>query len=293
MQKLYQQYKKLLIMLAYQLTGSVSDAEDAVHDVFLKLHEVDPKCLTEPKAYLCKMVTNRCLDLLRSARKQREQYYGEWLPEPLQTAGYDSFEATLQRQLLSYAMLVLLEKLTPAERAVFVLREALQFDYSDIALLIGKRETNCRKLYSRARGKMGILPDERISAEEASEEWVRQFLQALEQGRVNKLISMLSHDVVLTSDGGGKVFSAIRPIRSPHRVVRFLLGLHRIATKTNTDYQIQAGEMNGQTAIVIHSNGKVDSVVLLHAEGNEIRNLYFVRNPDKLGRIPNRVANQS
>ncbi|MBW7458932.1 sigma-70 family RNA polymerase sigma factor, partial [Paenibacillus sepulcri] len=172
MQELYAQYKGLLFALAYQLTGSASDAEDVVQDVFVKVYDVKPEGLAEePKAYLCKMVTNRARDLNKSARKRRERYFGEWLPEPIPTDD-EMFESVVRGELLSYAMLVLLEKLSPSERAVFVLREALGLGYPDIAGIVGKSDANCRKLLSRARGKMGIGPDETVHSEAAGEEWV-------------------------------------------------------------------------------------------------------------------------
>lgn len=165
MEELYDQYKSLLFTLAYQLTGSVSDAEDAVQDVFVKACDVHPERLEEPKAYLCKMVTNHCLNLQKSSRKRREKYVGPWLPEPIRTPE-DTLETTIvRRDLLSYAMLVLLERLTPTERTVFVLREALGFDYSEIAELLDKRETSCRMLLSRARRKMGISEEESAAVE--------------------------------------------------------------------------------------------------------------------------------
>jgi RNA polymerase sigma-70 factor (ECF subfamily) len=184
MEELYDQYKALLFTLAYQLTGSAADAEDVVQDVFFKAFVVHPERLEEPKAYLCKMVTNRCLDLQKSARKRREVYVGPWLPEPIRTPEADTLETTVvRRDLLSYAMLVLLEQLTPTERAVFVLREALGFDYPEIAELLDKREANCRKLVSRARSKMGISEEEPIAAEAVESEWVSRFLTSLEEGR--------------------------------------------------------------------------------------------------------------
>jgi RNA polymerase sigma factor (sigma-70 family) len=134
MEELYNQYRALLFMLAYQLTGSAADAEDAVQDVFFKSFDVHPERLEKPKAYLCKMVTNHCFNLQKSARKKREMYVGPWLPEPIRTPEADTLETTVvRRDLLSYAMLVLLERLTPTERAVFILREALGFDYPEIA----------------------------------------------------------------------------------------------------------------------------------------------------------------
>lgn len=282
MQELYEQYKRLLFTLAYQLTGSTSDAEDVLQDVFLKVYDVDLERLVEPKAYLCKMVTNRCRDLHKSARKRREQYFGEWLPEPILTPNDESFESVVREELLSYAMLVLLEKLSAAERAVFVLREALAFDYPDIAELVGKSEANCRKLMSRARGKMGINPEEPIYPEAANEEWVHRFLTALEQGNVDTVVSMLANDVVLVSDGGGKAIAAVHPIESRNSVARFLLGLIHKAPFYEEGVKLEITNINGQTGLVIHSSNGINTVGLIHVEGNSIRNVYLVRNPDKL-----------
>lgn len=281
MQELYEKYKGLLFTLAYQLTGSTSDAEDAVQDVFLKVYDVDPDRLTEPKAYLCKMVTNRCLDLLKSARKRREQYFGHWLPEPILTPNDEPFETVVRGELLSYAMLVLLEKLSTAERAVFVLREALCFEYSVIAELVDKSEANCRKLNSRARGKMGISPEEPIHAEKVGEEWVRRFLSALEQGNIDSVMSLLAEDVVLISDGGGKVIAAVHPIESGYNVARFLLGLIQ-KVHFDVGLQIEIQDINGQKGVVVRSSEGIDTAVLMNVEANLVRNLYFVRNPDKL-----------
>lgn len=285
MQELYEHYKGLLFSLAYQLTGSIHDAEDAVQDVFLKLYDVEPESLVEPKAYLCKMVTNRCRDVFKSARKRREQYVGQWLPEPLLTPNDELFESVVQGELLSYAMLVLLERLSLTERAVFVLREALGFEYAAIAELVDKSEANCRKLNSRARGKMGISPDEPVYPEVASEEWVRRFLVALEQGNMDRVVSMLAKDVVLVSDGGGKAFAAAHPIESRDLVARFLFGLMRKVPHNGEGMRIEMRAINGQTGLVVHSGEGIETVALMHVERNSIRNIYFVRNPDKLGHL--------
>lgn len=277
-QKLYEQYKGLLFTLAYQLTGSVSDAEDAVQDVFMKLYDIELERLVEPKAYLCKMVTNRCLDLLKSARKKREQYFGEWLPEPIITSDDESIESVVRGELLSYAMLVLLERLSPTERAAFVLHEALSFEYSVIAELIGKSETNCRKLVSRARGKMGITLEEPISAETSSIEWVQRFLSALEQGNMDTVVSILAEDVTLIADGGGKAVAAVHPIKSRDHVAKFLLGLMSKAG----GMKMEITEINGQIGLVIYEGDRIETVFSMHFEKGAIHNLYFVRNPDKL-----------
>ena len=282
-EELYTKYKGLLFTLAYQLTGSSSDAEDVVQDIFLKVHDVNPKGLAEePKAYLCKMVTNRCRDLHKSARKQREQYFGEWLPEPIPTSNDEMFDVVVRDELLSYAMLVLLERLSPAERAVFVLREALGFEYADIAEIISKTEANCRKLFSRARGKMGISFEESVHSESFNETWVRQFMTALEQDNVDKVVSMLAKDVILISDGGGKAFAAAHPIISRDFVSRFLFGLIHKSQHYEEGMHIEIRDINDQTGLIVRSGEGVEAVVLIHVEDNSIHNIYFVRNPDKL-----------
>ncbi|SFE41416.1 RNA polymerase sigma-70 factor, ECF subfamily [Paenibacillus algorifonticola] len=286
MTELYERYKNLLFRLAYQLTGSVSDAEDAVQDVFIKLQRVDPERLQEPKAYLCKMITNHCYDLLKSARKRREQYIGPWLPEPMQMTIDDGFEAVMRSDLLSYAMLALLERLSPAERSVFVLREALSFDYAAIAEITGKSEMNCRKLLSRARGKMGVTEQELVGAGAVSDEWAQQFLSALSEGKVDTVLSMLAGDAVLLSDGGGKVSAAIRPIQTGEHVARFLLGIIRKEGQGENDgFKIEIAQLKGQTAIMFKQQERITSAVFLHIKNELLQNIYIIRNPDKLERM--------
>ncbi|TDF88599.1 RNA polymerase sigma factor SigJ [Paenibacillus piri] len=283
MEKLYRQYKRLLLTLAYQMTGTWTDAEDAVQDVFLKVYDVIPAGLTEePKAYLCKMVVNRCRDLYKSARKRRERYVGEWLPEPIPTSEDEPLDFIVRDELLSYATLVLLEKLSPAERAVFVLREALGIDYAGIADIIGKSEVNCRKLFSRAKGKMDIVEAEPVNAQTDREAWIRRFVTALEQDNTEQVISMLADDVVLISDGGGKVFAAVRPIAYRDAVSKFLFGSFHKSFRYEGGIQLEMSEINGQTGVIIRLEEQVDSVALIHTEGHSIRNIYIIRNPDKL-----------
>ncbi|WCN39739.1 RNA polymerase sigma-70 factor [Aneurinibacillus uraniidurans] len=285
MTELYEKYKALLFTLAYQLTGSVADAEDVVQDVFMKVYKLHLDHLEEPKAYLCKMVTNRCFDLLKSARRRREQYVGPWLPEPIATPDGDGFESVVRSDLLSYAMLVLLERLSPAERTIFVLREALCFDYPVIAEFVNKSEVNCRKLMSRARGKMGFSEEELIRAEAAGEEWVQKFIAALTQNNINSVLSLLAEDVVLVSDGGGKASAAVHPIETSERVAHFLFGLIQKVSYYEEGIQIELAQLNGQTGLVIRAAGVIQTVVLIHVENDAIASLYFVRNPDKLQRI--------
>lgn len=286
MQDLYKQYKRLLFKLAYQLTGSVSDAEDAVQDVFVKAHSVPLERLEEPKAYLCKMVTNRCKDMMKSARKKREEYFGEWLPEPFLTLNDDSMETFERDELLSYGILVLLERLTTSERVVFVFREALGFEYNEIAKLMEKSEVSCRKLFSRASAKMGRISDEPIHIHTESQEWVHGFMEALKKGNMNQLLSLLDQDVVLVADGGGKVLATVNPIASRERVGRLLLGGLRKAAMIGDELVFEMSQVNGQPAILLRSeDSAVHTVVLFHIEKGKIHKLYIVRNPDKLGYI--------
>lgn len=281
MVELYTQYKNLLFRLAYELTGSAADAEDAVQDVFVKVQKVSAERLKEPKAYLCKMMTNHCIDLLRSARKRRELYIGPWLPEPVYES---SFEDAEHHNTLSYAMLVLLERLTPAERAVFVLREALCFDYPAIAELIDKSEMNCRKLMSRAKAKMGIAEEELHNRGRIRQQWLELFVQALSHGEAEAVLSLLHEDVMLLSDGGGKVHAAIRPIVSSGRVAQFLLGIIRKA-QHEEGLSVEFAALGGGTAILVRQGGHVTTAVFLSMKQDKIQEIYLVVNPEKLIRL--------
>lgn len=282
--ELYERYKGLLFSLAYQLTGSAADAEDAVQDVFLKVQNINPAKLHEPKAYLCKMITNRCLDHLRSARVRREQYVGPWLPEPIAQYCDDGLEEVVRHDLLSYAMMALLERLSPSERAVFVLREALGFDYPAIAELTGKSEQNCRKLMSRSRAKMGITEEELQFGGMIEQAWINRFVAALSEGEVDTVLSMLAEDAVLVSDGGGKASSAVRPIETRERVAQFLLGIFRKSQFTS-QMTVELQLLNGEPAFVFRHEGVVDSVVFLEQRDGLLHRIFIVRNPDKLKRI--------
>ncbi|GMK44090.1 DNA-directed RNA polymerase sigma-70 factor [Paenibacillus glycanilyticus] len=282
--ELYERYKGLLFSLAYQLTGSAADAEDAVQDVFLKVQNMNPDKLHEPKAYLCKMITNRCLDHLRSARVRREQYVGPWLPEPIAQYYDGGLEEVVRHDLLSYAMLALLERLSPSERAVFVLREALGFDYPAIAELTGKSEQNCRKLMSRARAKMGITEEELQAGGTIEQAWINRFVAALSEGEVDTVLSMLAEDAVLISDGGGKASAAVRPIESRERVAQFLLGIFRKSQFTS-QMTVELKPLNGEPAFVFRQEGIVDSVVFLEQREGVLHRIFIVRNPDKLHNV--------
>ena len=288
--ELYQQYKPLLFTLAYQLTGSALDAEDAVQDVFVKLYDVERAYITQPKAYLCKMVTNRCLDLIKSAHRRKELYFGMWLPEPILTAVEDPSQYLVRKDLLSYAVLVLLERLSPWERAVFVLRGALDLSYATIAKMLNKEEAACRKLFSRAKSKVGSPQKESNQKVPVGEEWMHRFIEGLMKDDINALLPLLAKDVAVMSDGGGKALAAVNPINKSDNVARYLLGLMRKFSPSPGGWRFELGTVNGQPGVIVWEEDEVDAVVLVDAANDVVKTLYIVRNPEKLRYLKGQIV---
>lgn len=266
------------------MLGSVMDAEDMVQDIFLALDKVDTTRVTNVKAFLCKMVTNRCIDQLRSARSKREVYVGPWLPEPLLTDGAkgDPESSAIMRDHLSLAYLTMIEKLTETERAVLVLREALAFDYPEIAEMTGKSEANCRKILSRVKQKLGNETEEASIPLEQHRQLVQDFMQAIMSGNVERVLSLLTEEAVLYSDGGGVVKAALNPIITAERVALFLTG---VAKKRPDSLRYHAAEVNGQPGFIGSIGEQVQSVLSFKVKGNRIEEIYIVLNPEKLKHI--------
>ncbi|MCD1258678.1 RNA polymerase sigma-70 factor [Paenibacillus athensensis] len=281
---LYTTYKPLLFSIAYRMLGSVSDAEDMVHDAFLGAQRVPEEEVRHPKAYLCKMVVNRCIDFAQSARKQREVYVGPWLPEPLLAGtGGDPQQDVERSETLSYAFLVCLEMLTPVERAVFILREAFAYTYAEIAEIVGKTEANCRQLYARVKRSLqdGLPAAQPEPAE--SRQLLEQFLRAARTGDMAALLRALSEDAALYSDGGGKAQAATKPIFGPERVAAFLAGL---GTKGSGRGEADIVTMNGHYGLLLKENGRIVTAINWEIDGaGRIRRVYLLRNPDKLLRL--------
>ncbi|MGO4547562.1 RNA polymerase sigma-70 factor [Paenibacillus sp. 2TAB23] len=283
--KAYTVYRPLLHSIAYRMLGSFSEAEDLVQDVFADYSQLTDADIHNEKAYLVKMVTNRSINLSQSARKRREVYVGEWLPEPdMSHAMPDPAELFVQHESISYALLVMLEKLTAVERAVFILRESLAFDYDEIAACLQKSEANCRKIFSRAKERLHkerqLLPENMDQAQPL----VETFIEAAASGDFNKLIAMLTEEAMLVSDGGGKVRAAINAIISRARVIAFLQG---VIPKTFLGDGHRFAVVNGQAGIIITLDGKPRSVInfQINAEGNQIERIFVMLNPDKLKHI--------
>jgi RNA polymerase sigma-70 factor, ECF subfamily len=282
---LYTQYKPLLLSISYRLLGSLSEAEDMVHEIFTDIQDVETENIGNIKAYLCKMITNRSIDYLKSAKKNREVYTGPWLPEPLNTEDKnDPLLFMLQHDRITYALLFLMEQLNPVERAIFVLREAFEFKYDEIASLVDKEESNCRKILSRAKKKLNLNDDFQSSQKGESEEvnkLIHQFIYASNTGNMDELMRLLSEDAVLYTDGGGRVTAAINLIVSSRRIVPFILGLLK-KYSMDQSLKIQTTNINGQTGIIIESNLEPSSVVCFDINNNQIKQVFVIRNPDKL-----------
>lgn len=284
LEALYEKYQPFLFSVAYRMLGSVSDAEDIVHDLFLQLN-LESIVVNDIKAYLAKAVTNRCLNRLNSAQKRREIYTGPWLPEP-QVHQYSQglVEKVVTDEKVSYAFLVLLEQLSPLERAVFVLREAFDYDYRGIAEILGKTDVNCRKVYSRAKQKLKKdIPAYQKNTEEVNL-LAKAFIKASTTGDFEEFMDTLTDDVVLVTDGGGKVLSALKPIVSKQRVFAFLEGI--------TGKNAFAGELlltmvNDQSGIMQIKDGRLIRVICFEFEAQQrkIRNIFIISNPDKLKHI--------
>lgn len=292
-QHIYETYKPLLFSLAYRLLGTVSDAEDIVQDVFVKLQGRDLSRIEDRRKYLCKMTTNRCLDLLGSARKKREVYTGPWLPEPLVQDERDPLLQIEEKDTVSYALLVLMEQLNPVERAVFILREAFGYDYADIADIVKKSEVHCRKIFSRAVKKVEPEPGngknarlEQKEQAEKTEKLVEQFIHAATTGHMNTFLQYLADDVVLYSDGGGKAAAAVHPLHSREKVAAFISGLTGKYAAASGAMQMRKIRANGQTGLWIRGEEVLPTLVMIDADGEQIRHIYMVRNPDKMRHVP-------
>ena len=283
--EVFDRNRPLLFSIAYRMTGSVMEAEDAVHEAYLRWQRASEDEVRSPSAFLSKVVTRLCIDRLRSARVRREQYVGPWLPEPV--LGEQVQEIGDQAELedsLSMAFLVLLESLTPVERAVFVLREVFDYEYAEIASLVGKSEANCRQISHRARQSVAARRPPFESSPQQQERQLEGFLRASLSGEMEALLELLSDDVTLYSDGGGKTRAALRPVYGADNVARFLTGILR---NIPPGFAVKQTRVNGRPGLVGYfGDGSPQSVVTLEVAEGSIRAIRLVVNPEKLGNVP-------
>ncbi len=319
-EKIFQQYKSLLFSIAYHMLGSVMDAEDCVQEAFLQWYASEEKeTIENPKAYLCTLVTRRCIDRLRSAQTQRETYVGLWLPEPLIETN-DPSELSELNESLSLAFLLLLERLSPIERAVFLLRQVFDYDYVEIAAIVGKSAENCRQVMHRARRHLPA-PGLHAPVPHAGQRQVfTQFFQAWKNGDMAGLLQVLSDEIVLHADGGGKVRTARHPLYGPDRVIRYLLGILQPKVFHVNKVAIRLAWINAQPGLIGYleedldekqllslglegkenskksgawyqgasQKGEASLVMVLTCTDNQIQEIDIIVNPEKLRHIPAR-----
>lgn len=279
--EIFNYHRRLLFSLAYRMLGSVADAEDMVQEAFLRWQAAGDEEIKAPKAYLSTIVTNLCINHLQSARVKREEYVGPWLPEPLITdESQDPMRNIQLADSLSMAFMILLESLTPTERACFLLREVFDYEYEEIARMVGKTESNCRQMVSRARLHIRERRPRFDVSSEMQSQLTEQFMKACASGDLQGLMSLLAEDATLLSDGGGQVTAARKPIHGADHIARFLTGL---VNKVGAAHlSVRPTEVNGQPGFITYLNGRLQNVVSLDIAENRIRSIYIVVNPYKL-----------
>ncbi|MEK3915362.1 RNA polymerase sigma-70 factor [Paenibacillus sp. FSL H7-0331] len=283
-EQVYTTYKPLLLSIAYRMLGSITDAEDIVQDVFVSLQQTSLEDVHHIKAYLAKITTNRCLNLLNSSRKQREIYIGPWLPEPdIEMNERSPEDRIVLEETVTYALLVLLQQLSPMERAVYVLREVLEFEYKDVAEMLGKNEVSCRKMMSRLKPKLDRDKEAATTPlnGEQMQAFVQAFIQASRTGSFEAFIHLLIEDSTLLTDGGGKVRAALNPIYGRARIQAFWEGIFQKGALAG-EYRLV--QINGELGIVLIQQGQLKCSVCFEMteDLSAIQTIYKVSNPDKL-----------
>ncbi|MFC4019908.1 RNA polymerase sigma-70 factor [Micromonospora sp. GCM10011542] len=283
-QQAFNDHRNLLFAVAYRILGTAADAEDAVQDAWIKWSAADRSAVADPKAYLARIVSNLAMQRLRSTRHQRETYVGPWLPEPILTSG-DTADTVTDAESVSMAMLVVLETLSPIERAVFVLREVFDFSHAEIAEVVERSEAAVRQAAHRAREHVRARRP-RFSADRSRQrEVTERFFAAATGGDINTLMELLSPDVTLWTDGGGKVRQALRPILGARTVATWFAAIGTVAYQgvQPADMQAEVVEINGGPGLVFRGAGRVIATVTVTVDADgRISAIHNVANPDKL-----------
>lgn len=267
-------HRNLLFTVAYEMLGSATDAEDVLQETWLRWGKVDLEQVRDQRTYLVRIVTRQSLNRLRTMRRRKEAYVGPWLPEPLLTAP-DVAEDVELAESVSMAIMLVLETLTPTERAVFVLREAFDVSYDEIAAAVHKSPAAVRQIAHRARQHVEARRPREVASPGEVRAALESFQRALETGNLQALLDVLAPEVVLVSDGGGVKQAALRPIIGARKVVRFIVGGSGKAE----------GVVNGNPALVVRIDGEIDGVMAIRVEDASITGLYYVRNPEKLSHV--------
>jgi RNA polymerase sigma-70 factor (TIGR02957 family) len=279
-------HRNLLFTVAYEMLGSAADAEDVLQETWLRWAGVDLGTVRDQRAYLVRITTRQALTRLRTLRRRKESYIGPWLPEPLLTAPDVAEDAELADSV-SMAMLLVLETLTPTERAVFVLREVFGLEYDEIAGAVARNPAAVRQIAHRARAHVAARRPRGVVSAAETRGALEAFQRAIETGDLQSLLDMLAPDIVLLTDGGGVKRAAVRPIVGAGRVARFLaIGVPRIGAQVS----VERVQINGRPALIIRLSGEIESLVAMQIDDGLITGLYIVRNPEKLSRVERETA---
>jgi len=292
--EIFTEYRGFLFSVAYNMLGIVQDAEDIVQEAYIRWSNVDFDEVKSHKAFLLKIVTNLSINYRDTARKKKEDYIGLWLPEPIiKEKIADSFKSFDIYYSLSIGMMVLLEKLTPAERAVFLLKEVFSYDYSEISEILSKSEDNCRQLFSRARKNLGGQEKRFQIDVKVHERMFNKFLDAVKYGSTEGLLNLLREDIELYADGGGKSFSFgkqkfsanRKPVRGAANVGKFILNVGNKINKYVPNVTQKIVYVNGLPSLVTYSNNVPYCILCLEIADDKISNIYLHTNPDKIRNI--------
>lgn len=275
--------KRLLTTYSYNILGSLEDARDVVQDAYLKYHLIDKAEIQDEKAYLIRMVINLSINLKKKLQKTVDEYPGEWLPEPVSTESADS--EIDKKEALSYSLMVLLEKLNPRQRGVFILKEAFDYDHEEIADVLGISADNSRQLLNRAKKQLHkpSIPEE----DGTNIQNLDRYLEVIHAGDITRLEELLNEDILAVSDGGGKVAAAINPVEGVSAVAAFLYGIYK---KFYSAAKITKAEINKQPALFYYHEGNVVTCQVFNFENGKLTNVFFIRNPKKLLSLQKKVA---
>jgi RNA polymerase sigma-70 factor (TIGR02957 family) len=289
----FQSYRPLLFSIAYRMLGSASDAEDVLQDAWVRSADAQPSDLRSPKSWLTTVVSRLCLDRLKSARATREQYIGPWLPEPVLTAAEERPDAMLQRhESVTLAFLVLLETLSPEERAVFLLKEVFEYSHDEIAGMLEMTAANARQILHRARERITERRPRFTGDPDAKRAMAERFVAALAANDPQTLTGLLADDVGFWGDGGGKVTAAKRPLSGREAVLNLLQGFHRVAAVQGLwpKVSIRVIDVNFEPAVEMRIGGRLDSIYALEIDDGAIHAIRAIRNPDKLAFIDRQLS---
>ena len=270
--------RNLLKTYAYNILGSYEDAKDVVQDAYLKFSNTDTRAIENKKAYLVRSVINLSINLKQRQKKLLQQYRGEWLPEPIATETADT--AIIRKEILSYSLMVLLEKLNAIKRAVFILKEAFEYEHKEIAEVLNITEENSRKIFSRAR--LDLKNAKPADSRSTPDNYLNKYLEVIYNGDTGQLENLLQHDVTAISDGGGKASAALQPISGKLKVTKYLLGIYTKFYRTTEEARIEQGSVNHHPALLYYHNNKLLTCQIFDFKNGNISRIWFIRNPDKL-----------